>query len=118
MKGVFNVISLNTKKMAQVISVLRQIDPDMPLSVIVVLMAMADNEPQEARELQRKLGLSTSALGRALTTLGSEHWNRSSNKGGYNLVQQHVSPEDRRVRIATLTPKGRALMSTIEELLT
>ncbi|WP_339773307.1 hypothetical protein [uncultured Pseudosulfitobacter sp.] len=104
-------------KMIPAIEILRRLDPELPMSVLVTFFTLADGEPIEVRDLLQRVDLSSSALNRALTYLGDAHWQRTSKKMGLGLVQQTISPEDRRVRIACLSPKGRAIIKQIEEVL-
>ena len=105
---------MQTTKLQHVIDILRSLDADIPISVIVTFLSLSDGEEIEVRDLQQKVDISVSALNRALTYLGDSHWSKSSKKGGLGLVVQRISPEDRRVRIAQLTPKGQRVINLIE----
>jgi DNA-binding MarR family transcriptional regulator len=106
----------NVRKLTRAVSILRMQDPNMPMSVVLTFLLVAGHrEPEiEVRELHEKSGLTQSALNRAITQLGESHWSRTSSKGGLGLVEQTISPEDRRVRIARLTQKGRSVLKALE----
>lgn len=109
---------MNTSvKLAKAVQLLRTYDPDMSMAVLVTLLALADGEEVEVRDLQKRLDLSASSLNRALTTLGDRHWRKDTRKPGLGLVDQRISAEDRRQRIASLTEKGRTVISTLEDIL-
>ena len=108
---------MSSVKLKAAINVLRSLDADMPMSTVITLLSLADGEPIEVRELYGRADVSMSALNRSLTYLGENHWSKSTKKAGLGLVEQRISPEDRRVRIASLTPKGRRIIQTINEVL-
>jgi DNA-binding MarR family transcriptional regulator len=103
-------------KLKKAVDTFRILDEGMPLNVIITFLALADGEEQEVRDLQKQLNIPYSNLNRALTTLGERHWSKKSTKHGLELVDQVVHPEDRRVRIAKLSPKGKLLVKQLEEL--
>lgn len=105
---------MSVKKLEKAINILRGLDSDIPISVIVTLVALGDGEEKEVRDLAKEIDLSTTSLNRALTYLGDRHWSKASTKKGLGLVVQTISPEDRRVRCAMLTPKGRRVIQSIE----
>lgn len=105
------------KKLAAALNAFRALDPNLPLSVILTYLEVGDHTDIEVRELPGRTGLSVPSINRALTYLGEHHWSKKPGKPGLQLVEQSVSPEDMRVRVATLTPKGRALKQSLEEIL-
>lgn len=106
----------NLVKFDKAIGLLRAHDPNIPIGVIVTFLALSKHEEIVVGELVNQVDLGTTALNRALTYLGSEHW--SKNKPGLGLVDQVVNPMDRRSRIASLSPKGRKLAEAMETVLT
>lgn len=106
-------------QMRRALNVFKQLDPEMPMSTMVVFLAIAMDagEKQEVvtRDLIDELNLSPSAVNRAVTTLGEQHW--SKKKDGLRLIEVRMNPEDKRLRLASLTPKGAQLMDTLEGLL-
>lgn len=103
------------EKLKQVVDLLRAIDPELPMSVLVCFLTVAETgrERVQVRDVQAKTGLSQSSLSRALTYLGDRHWKRDALKGGIELVAQYVDPEDRRARLVALTPKGESLVRAL-----
>jgi len=109
--------SKQLKPLQRCINSIRTLDDRMPIGVIVVLIALSDGEEIEVRDLQGELDMTVQSIFRALTYLGDQHWNKKSNKGGLNLVEQRIHPEDRRLRLAKLTPKGTMFVKQLEEFL-
>lgn len=103
-----------TQQLAKALNILRVHDPDMPMSVMVTLLALAETDEVEVRDLQHKVDLTPTTLNRALTYLGDRHWSKNSKKDGLGLVAVSIHPEDRRVRVARLTLKGSTLLKSLE----
>ena len=109
--------SPSLRPLQKAINNLRSLDDRIPIGVIVVLMALSDGEEVEVRDLQADLDMTVQSIFRALTYLGEHHWNKKSKKGGLNLVSQRIPLEDRRQRLAKLTPKGVNFIKQLEEIL-
>jgi DNA-binding MarR family transcriptional regulator len=103
-------------KLQRALDILRTLDPELPMSVVVCFLAVAETgkERVQVRDIQTKTGLSQSSLSRALIYLGDRHWKREAAKGGLEMVAQFVDPEDRRARLVALTSKGEALARSLE----
>lgn len=87
----------------------------MPMSVVVVLLALADGEERVVKDFGVEVDLVPSSLNRALTYLGDEHWSKS--KPGLGFISTRRNPRDYRSRIVQLSPKGRSLVQTLEGVL-
>jgi DNA-binding MarR family transcriptional regulator len=105
------------KRMKRALNVFKQMDPDLPMSVMIVFLAIADSPDKEVttRDLIDETGLSASAFSRALLTLSDQHFTKK--RDGLHLVEVLFHPEDRRLRLAILTKRGAILADTIEGLL-
>lgn len=103
------------EKLQRAVDILRAIDPEFPMSVLVCFLAIAETgkDRVQVRDIQARTGLSQSSLSRALTYLGERHWRRDALKGGLEVVTQYVDPEDRRARLVSLSPQGEALARSI-----
>lgn len=64
------------------------------------LQAVANSPGTDQRSLARTIGLDTSTVGGVVDRLEAR-----------GLLQRNASPEDRRVRLLTLTPAGRDLLA-------
>ena len=111
---------LTPENLLTALTLFRAQDPDLSMAVMVTFLTLhslqSKSETGEVpiKDLQKATGLSMSAANRALTYLGDRHWSKSSSKGGLELVSQRVDAEDRRARLACITPKGVALLRTLE----
>ena len=104
-------------KLDRVVSLMRQMDPIMPTQVISVFLAIAKSkEPLETRLLPNKVGLSQSAVNRALTYLQDTHW-KDHTKPGLKLIAYRPHHLDARQRLASLSPRGQQLVAQIKEII-
>lgn len=94
----------------RVLEALRGLDPDMPIQYALSFLTVARHEGLSIRELSERLGIAQSSASRNVAALSRWH---SFGKPGHDLVQAEEDPRERRRKIVTLTPKGRAL---VEEL--
>jgi len=101
----------------RVVSLFRQMDPIMPSQVVSVFLAIArSKEPLETRLLPNKVGLSQSAVNRALTYLQDTHW-KDRTKPGLKLIAYRPHPMDARQRLASLSPRGHQVAAEIREII-
>lgn len=105
------------RRMKRALNVFKQMDQDLPMSVMTVFLAIADRPDSEVttRDLIDETGMSPSAFSRALLTLSNQHY--AKKKDGLHLIEVVFHPEDRRLRLAYLTARGKQLADTIEGLL-
>ena len=106
---------MDVQKFARGINTLRALDPEIPMSAIVVLLETARHNEISHSDLAERVSLSRSSLGRALAYLGDRHWNRVGKKGGLGLVESIFDPIDLRARIARLTPKGKTFIQHLKD---
>lgn len=103
-------------QMTRGLKVFTALDDNLPHQYILVYLRVAEAVEIEVRDLvpiaAHEFAMSPSALNRALRYLSDEHWSKT--KPGLGLIDQRIHPADRRVRIASLTPRGRMILEQLE----
>lgn len=98
----------------------RKIDPEMPAQTLAALCAIAmhnpdRDEPLTMRDVEQKVGVASSTMSRIISRLSKM---KTPTEPGLDLVEQFISPTNRRYREVRLTPAGRAfILSIFNELL-
>jgi DNA-binding MarR family transcriptional regulator len=87
-----------------------KIDKDMPLQMLRALLFVCIKEGVGPNELARQAGVSSTVMSRHLNDLGERNRYKED---GHDLVEQHISLEDRRFRTPHLTPKGIAFRNLL-----
>lgn len=90
----------------------RKLNPEMPMQTAMtfVLIAEAGERGIEHRHLADRLGVAKASVSRNCALLGDYD---ARGRPGYELVYSVENPENRRAKIAYLTPKGRRLANTL-----
>jgi DNA-binding MarR family transcriptional regulator len=86
----------------------------MEVQALLTLLLIAEHGEIAMAELQQHLGLGSSAMSRNIGKLGVTGYRNGSNQKeaeGLGLVEAWENPLDRRVKLARLTPKGRAAVA-------
>ena len=94
------------RAMTRTLSEMRELYPDIPAATIQVFLAIALEPGISGKELLDRVGISQSAVSRHLSILGEHSWRGGE---GLGLIEVIEDLEDRRNKIAFLTPKGRTL---------
>ena len=102
------------RSLFNIISTLRDIERDMPMSMAVIFAWIALNEGKTQADLRLALDLPSATSSRNLAALSKVH---RLGKPGHNLIEWVESPEDRRAKLLFLTPKGKALVGKLLGLL-
>lgn len=98
----------------QGLDMFRTIDNDLPMGAMVVLLEVAARGPRvEVVDIAESLNMTASSLSRAIASLGEKHWQKNAKRQGLQLVTLEIHPEDRRKRLASLTPKGELFVSSL-----
>lgn len=98
----------------EVLEAFRKLDPDLPIQYALSFLTVAEHEGLSIRELSERLGIAQSSASRNVAALGKWH---SFGKPGHDLVQAEEDPRERRRKVVTLTPKGRALVEELRAIL-
>lgn len=77
-------------------------------------LTAATNEGIIQYTLQEKMNTSNAVMSRTLSKLSKHGYN---GRPGLGLLETEQDPDDRRFMIVTLTPKGRALIQRIRQIL-
>jgi DNA-binding MarR family transcriptional regulator len=101
-------------RMIGLLEAFRVLDPDMPIQYALSLLTIARHEGLSMRELSERLGIAQSSASRNVAALSE--W-RSFRQPGHGLVRAEEDPRERRRKIVTLTPDGRALIAELEAIL-
>tara|TARA_R110002072_G_scaffold151470_1_gene300756 strand:- start:1404 stop:1805 length:402 start_codon:yes stop_codon:yes gene_type:complete len=92
------------------------VDSNMPLhqALVLFIVATANEDGIEMRDIARQSGLSTSSVSRNIAALGE--WHRLQ-RPGLGLVETRTDLADRRRKPVHLTKKGEATMQSLNGLL-
>lgn len=95
----------------------RDLDPEIQAQTVLTYLLVAaapDKEPPSMKELERRLGISSSSVSRNVAALSEMH---RLGKPGHDLVEAYEDPMDRRNKLVRLTPKGRTLALRLADLM-
>lgn len=89
-----------------VLEILREVDPTMPIQTAVVFLSVASNEGLSMTELWKTAKISQASCSRNVAALSA--WSRFSTSG-HDLVVAKEDPLERRRKVVFLTAKGKKL---------
>lgn len=103
---------MNVDRLLRLVNKFRDLDSDITFSVahVLLLVAEAGDEGISLTDVADKAGLGLSSVSRHAAYLGKINRHHEE---GYNLIQTHEDPMERRRRLATLTGKGKAFMNQL-----
>lgn len=105
-----------TKSRQICLKVLREfqkIDPEFPLQYAVCLVEISLNEGLSLTELSEKTGMALSTVSRIVGALSK---NRQKGKA-FELIKVQISKTERRRKELFLTTKGKAVISSLNDIL-
>lgn len=96
----------------RIIMAFRELDPDIQFSVaqVFLMVAKAGDEGVSLTDIATKANLGLSSVSRHVAALGKIN---RRHEEGFGLIQTHEDPMERRRRICTLTPRGKAFMNQL-----
>jgi DNA-binding MarR family transcriptional regulator len=83
--------------------------PQIRLTQLRLLLTVAKHQPLSQTALSEHAGLTLAAVSRAVDVLGSAG-RRDGVSGALGLLQVLLDPNDDRLKLVSLTPKGRVLL--------
>jgi DNA-binding MarR family transcriptional regulator len=102
-----------TETFLKLLREMQKIDPEFPLQYSICLTEISRDEGMSLSALSLKTGLALSTISRIVGALS----NYRQSGAPYNLVRVKVSVDERRRKELYLTPRGKAVMDSIAELL-
>lgn len=106
--GKLKVFIMRLQAALRFLSVIREVDSEMPLPQVHCLLLIAEaDEGISLTELARKAGIGLATASRHVGFLGAINRFREE---GHNLVEAFEDPMERRKKIIRLTDKGKALL--------
>lgn len=85
-----------------------------PIQIVVSFLTVALFEGRSLREYAEMTNSPQSTMSRHLLDLGARNRKKEP---GYGLIEQTTDVDDLRKNVYRLTPKGRALVQTVSELM-
>lgn len=101
------------RKFLRLLREVQKIDPEFPLQYAVCLAEIALQDGLSLTQLSEKTGMALSTVSRIIGAL-SKHRQKGA---PYGLVRVTVSAGERRRKELSLTPKGKAVMGALAEIL-
>lgn len=91
-----------------------KLDRGITMFQIHAFLLVATNEGQTQKWIEEKMDTSNATASRTMS-----RWMEQERPGkpGYGFIETHVDPNDRRYRMVSLTPKGRAFLNKLEGIL-
>ncbi len=100
------------RRLLKIIEEFRKLDPDMQMPMAATFLLVALNDGISRTEVMGRLGVAGSTATRNLMGLMQQG---RLGRPGHGLVDQEVNPEERRWRMHSLSPKGRAVLRAMLE---
>lgn len=101
-------------KLYRAIEEMRKIDPEMQAHTINIFIVVCMNPGITMKDLGQQLGVSQATMSRNIAALGKVH---RLNRPGYDLVEAQEDPAERRRKIVHLTPKGKRVQESLQEIM-
>lgn len=101
-------------RLSDALELLRGIDPDLTILQAHILVLIADQPGMSVGELAEALETSSATVSRIASILGKFG---SRGREGLMLVAIEEKPEDRRVKLLSLTPKGERVVEKLRSIL-
>ncbi len=101
----------NATRLANVLHKVRELDPEMPAQTLLAVLLIATNESFSQQDLRDALGVASSTSARISARLSE--WEKFPNQPGLSLVKSEINPVDRRLRLLSLSAKGKAFVASV-----
>ena len=106
--------SVPIRRIQKSLKLFQTLDEQLPMGLMITLLALADGKEHEMRSLIPITGLTPQALHRALLYLGERHSSRKSKKHGLLLIDRWTNPSDERQKVVKLSRKGREFIRDLK----
>ena len=104
------------KKLQNIVGAFRLLDPCMPIQTVAAFLFVANNDELKKRttmtDIAKELDFQAATITRNVSNLSE--WTYQKEKG-LGLVKMDYDPMDQRIKLVTLTGKGRAFVETLKE---
>jgi DNA-binding MarR family transcriptional regulator len=101
-------------RLRSTLQALYAVGSDLNINMAISFLTVAAFPGRTLKEYEQLLGHPSSTMSRHLLDLGPRNRNKQP---GLGLVDVDRNPEDWRYNVYTLTPKGRALVATLTQLM-
>ena len=112
-------MSLALPKVIRIIEEFRKLDSEMQAQTMLTLLFIARKgelgSPPTVREVGEYLGVTGASASRNVASLSKHH---RHNKAGHDLVYSYENPAKRIEKFIELTPKGKRVINSLEDLVT
>ena len=105
----------NTSRLMGVARLCLAAHPQLRMSQLLLLLAVAEKPGRTQSELAAEVGLTLSAVSRAVDVQGTTGRRDKQGPPGMGWIQVVVDPSDDRNLLVHLLPKGRDLLRALEE---
>jgi DNA-binding MarR family transcriptional regulator len=102
------------ERVQRMMNLLRLLDREVPAQVLATFFYVAAHDNCHKQAVEEELNLTTAAGSRCTDKLTDQSW---VNKPGLDLIIKEQDPSNKRRQQLRLTPKGKALIQQIEEIL-
>jgi len=112
-------MSLELPKVIRIIEEFSKLDSEMQAQTMLTLLFIARKgelgSPPTVREVGEYLGVTGASASRNVAALSKHH---RHNKAGHDLVYSYENPAKRIEKFIELTPKGKRVINSLEDLVT
>ena len=105
----------NLHKLVMALEEFRKFDREIPIQTMLIFLHIARRESVTMAELASWVDLSQASVSRSVGVLSDNHWQKG--KQPFGLIKLEVDIMDTRKKIASISPKGRRVAATLEQLM-
>ena len=107
-----------TRKFLRAIETFRRLDLTMPSQAIAAFLFIASRRDCTVKDVEKFLGLGSSATSRNMKILRDEEYtDRNNTKSGLGLITTEFDAHDARRKLPKLTQKGEKLLADLEDII-
>lgn len=102
------------RNLLKAVETIRAVDATMPVQALAAFLAIAIYEGENVNSIATRVDMPQSSASRNISSLTAWDWRK---KPGLKLVEYREDPMNLSQKTLYLTPKGKRLIETIQELL-